>query len=111
MNNKNNKQLLREYVGLLLEVPIGLGMRKPRFGLSDTGRGPAAKFNPDVHTINDVMDAVMQEFNGVASDLGVDDPSDPAFIDYIGDRLSDVMPLNDDIVDQVVARLKKGKTR
>jgi len=103
------KQLINEH--LLVEVPVGSGMRKPQFGLSSGGGGlRPAKFDPAVHDLKDVMWAVMDEFAGVASDLGVDDIKDPAFIGYIGDQLTDKGVPND-IILQVKAKLQRGQSR
>jgi len=99
------KRLISE--GLLVEVPVGPGVRKPQFAVSSPGRPP--KFDPAVHGLADVMQAVMDEFDGVASDLGVDDIKDPAFIGYIGDQLAGRVP--NDIILQVKAKLERGQSR
>lgn len=102
---KTNLKLLRETVRTLLsEVPLSSHMRKPRFGLQGGGPSPARQFDPQVHSLDDVMLAVRDEFAGVAQDLGVDDASDPSFIGYIGDQLSD-KGVPEDLIRQVKRKL------
>lgn len=67
------------------------------------------KYNSSTHTIESVKDAVMTEFNGVASDLGVDDTRDEAFIQYVGDALAGRVPR--ETLDQIKAWLASGAPR
>lgn len=81
------------------------------FGLSSGSGGKMpGRFDPQHHTIDDVMHAVMQEFAGVGNDLGVDDVKDPAFLDYIGTELMD-RDVPRDVIQQIKQRLMSGKIR
>jgi hypothetical protein len=55
---------------------------------------------------DDIIPALRQLLEGVASDLGVDDMRDDAFIDYARDRLADAK-VPHEIIDQAIARIQK----
>lgn len=52
-----------------------------------------------------IAETAAQVYDDVASDLGVTDMSDSAFIDYIGDYLCDKYPLNE--VNEFLKTLKR----
>lgn len=80
-----------------------------RFSLGGSRGGPV-RFDPARDTIGDVMHAAMQEFGGVGADLGVEDVREGAWLDYVGDKLSDA-GVPDDMIDQVQAKFAAGKTK
>lgn len=64
--------------------------RRERLDLGGSGLGGARKWKEGM-TNRDLGQALLDLFNGVGHDLELEneDPSDPAFVDYAGDAMSD----------------------
>lgn len=60
-------------------------------------------YDPTIDTLEDVHYAVRELLETVASDLGVDDASDPAFVSFARDAMCD-RAVPRDIMDIVVGR-------
>lgn len=65
------------------------------------------KFNPHMHTVDDVYHALMNEFYAVASELEVKSATDPEFVSYAKDMMRGNVP--QDVVDVVMKRLTNKK--
>ena len=93
------RQMIREAAGRRFSLPgAGGGGLRPR------------RYDPATDTVADVMRAAVDAFHGVAPDLGIDDVADPAFLDWIGDALTDAgVPV--EVRQQVKQKLARGQTR
>ena len=70
------------------------------------------RFNDEIHTEQDVIDACLGLFHAVGTDLGMEteDPSDPAFLDYAGDSMSDA-GVPSEMIDQVLEKFQSRSWR
>ena len=83
----------------------GVARRDP-FTLVDFG----PPFDRDVHGESDLDRALGELFRAAAPDLGVSDPSDDAFVDYAGDKMSDAgVPL--EVADAALERCRGARAR
>lgn len=62
------------------------------------------KYDPAQHSEQDIIKAVKSLFQGVASDLGVDDMQSDEFQDFAGDRLSDAK-VPDKVIKTVLKKI------
>jgi hypothetical protein len=65
------------------------------------------KFNPHVHTADDVYHALMNEFYAVAPELNVRLATDAEFVSYAKDLMRGNVP--QDVINQVMTRLGENE--
>lgn len=68
------------------------------------------RFQMDCDNEDAVFQLALREFDGVAYDLGVDDFSDPEFVEWFEGRMID-MPIPRHVREEVAKRLAQGVGR
>jgi len=64
------------------------------------------KYNPHMHTADDVYHALMNEFYAAAPELEVKSATDPEFVSYANDMMRGNVP--QDVINNVMSRLSKN---
>ena len=102
-----------------MTLEIRGGKKSANSPLLDPETGSTRKYNPQVDTIDELVAGALDVWNAVGYDIiagsydeetNVEDPRNPAFLNYIGDMMSDV-GVPTDVNDRVKQRLSKGQLR
>ena len=92
---------------IIKEAGFNNGNRPSKINRLDFSTGQLNQYNAELHSDDDVYRACMDLFNSIGPDLALEteDPSDPAFIDYVGDTMTDAgIPY--ELIDNVILKLQ-----